>query len=632
MKKKNDDGPPKNTPPPCLFAAQANALERRLFYLPSFKIYGAVAGLYDYGPPGCAVKQNVTALWRAHFVLEEGMLEVECPAVTPEVVLKASGHVDRFTDLMVADAVTGDCHRADHLLEAALEAALADTATPLAPHLREEARQLLATVEELTADGLGDALERYGVKAPDTGNPLSRPYAFNLMFKTSIGPRGDQVGYLRPETAQGIFVNFKDLLYYNGGRLPFAAAQIGQSYRNEISPKAGLLRVREFTQAEIEHFCKPDDKGHPKFGSVAAVAPLLFSRELQMGADKVAQPMALGDAVAAGIIANETLAYFIGRTYLFLTRVGVDPARLRFRQHLTHEMAHYAEDCWDAEVQCSYGWIECVGLADRSAYDLSAHAAKSKQDLSVFEKFDETRVVEALVAVPDRKALGMAFKKDAAAVLEALAALDDGGAAALQAGLAAGAASLDLCTGQTVTLTPAHVKVERQTKKLTGRNIVPSVIEPSFGLGRIIYCMFEHTFATRGGDAARTLFKFAPAVAPVKVTIFPLLNRAEMDAAARRVEAALRAAGLATLLDTTAVTIGKRYARTDEIGVPFGVTVDGTTLEDGTVTLRERDSMAQVRVPSGDVPAVVRALVDGGRDWASVAAEFPAQAVAEDKA
>ena len=313
-------------------AAVANALERRLFYLPSFKIYGAVAGFYDYGPPGCAVKANITQAWRAHFVLEEGMLEVECPAVTPEAVLRASGHVDRFTDLMVSDTVTGDCHRADHLLEEALERALADTAKPLTPHQREEARTLLATVEELTADGLGEALARYSVAAPDTGNALSKPYAFNLMFKTSIGPRGDAVGYLRPETAQGIFVNFKDLLYFNGNRLPFAAAQIGQSYRNEINPRAGLLRVREFTQAEIEHFCNPDDKAHPKFaGAIAALTPLLFSRALQMGEAKVAEPMALGEAVAAGIIANETLAYFIGRTWLFFTKV-TERGRGRERQ------------------------------------------------------------------------------------------------------------------------------------------------------------------------------------------------------------------------------------------------------------------------------------------------------------
>ena len=388
--------------------------------------------------------------------------------------------------------------------------------------------------------------------------------------------------------------------------------------------------MREFTQAEIEHFCRPDDKSHPKFASVASVAPLLFSRELQMGADKVALPMTLGDAVAAGIIANETLAYFIGRTYLFLTRVGVDPARLRFRQHLTHEMAHYAEDCWDAEVQCSYGWIECVGLADRSAYDLNAHAKMSKQELSVFEKFDETKIVEALVAVPDRRNLGIAFKKGAAAVLEALDKLEEEQAAALKAGLEsdAGEAPLTLCDGSVVTVTKDHVKVERQTKKLTGRQITPSVIEPSFGLGRIIYCMFEHTFAVREGDAARSLFKFAPAVAPVKVTIFPLLNRREMDDAARAVEASLRAVGLATLLDTTAVTIGKRYARTDEIGVPFGVTVDGQTAEDGTVTLRERDSMAQVRVPAAELPAVVKGLVDGERAWADVAGAYPAQAAA----
>ena len=191
--------------------------------------------------------------------------------------------------------------------------------------------------------------------------------------------------------------------------------------------------------------------------------------------------------------------------------------------------------------------------------------------------------------------------------------------------------ALALADGASVTVTPDHVTVERQTKKITGRSIVPSVIEPSFGLGRIIYCMFEHVFYTRDGDAARAVFRFAPAVAPVKVTIFPLLSRPEMDAAARGVEASLRAAGLATLLDTTAVTIGKRYARTDEIGVPFGVTVDGQTSADGTVTLRERDSMAQVRVPAAELPALVKGLVDGGRTWGEVAGAYPAQAVKEEE-
>lgn len=594
------------------------------------------------------------------------MLEVECPAVTPEAVLKASGHVDRFTDFMVSDAATGDCHRADHLLEDALRKLLDDDASGLTPHQREEARELLATVEELTADGLGDALDKYAVKAPETGNALSRPYAFNLMFKTSIGPRGDQVGYLRPETAQGIFVNFRDLLYCNGNRLPFAAAQIGQSYRNEISPKAGLLRVREFTQAEIEHFCIPEDKSHPKFPAVAELTPLLFSRELQMESEKVAKPMSLKEAVGNRVIANETLAYFIGRTHLFMLAVGIDPSRLRFRQHLVHEMAHYAEDCWDAEVHCSYGWIECAGLADRSAYDLTAHAAKSKQDLSFFEKFDEPKTVTRLVArAKDRKALGIAFKKEAKAVLAALEVLDDEGAAALQKALEAeGKASLfigekEACGGEastaaaaaaenaTVEVTADQVSVEPLTQKVSGRSIVPSVIEPSFGVGRIIYCAFEHSFYVReeeakadadanerqkgSGDAQRTVFRFAPAVAPVKVTVFPLLNRESMDAKAREIERSLTAVGLATLVDTTSTTVGKRYARTDEIGVPFGITVDGASLEDGTVTLRERDSMAQVRIPISEVPGVVRALIDGKRNWASVQGSYPAQAAPAEK-
>lgn len=192
-----------------------NVLERRLFFLPSFKIYGGVAGFYDFGPPGCALKQNIQQFWRKHFVLEEAMLEVECPAVTAEPVLAASGHVERFTDFMVTDLKTGtsqlqspdvtlstgECHRADHLLETALELAKGQG--------NAEAEALLPFIEELDRTQLTEAMQKFNVKAPETKNDLSPPFPFNLMFKTTIGPKGDQVGYLRPETAQGIFVNFR---------------------------------------------------------------------------------------------------------------------------------------------------------------------------------------------------------------------------------------------------------------------------------------------------------------------------------------------------------------------------------------------------------------------------------------
>ncbi|MED6183617.1 hypothetical protein PIB30_039364 [Stylosanthes scabra] len=374
--------------------AAVNTLERRLFYIPSFKIYRGVAGLYDYGPPGCAVKSNVLAFWRQHFVLEENMLEVDCPCVTPEVVLKASGHVDKFTDLMVKDEKTGTCYRADHLLKDFCNEKLQKDLT-MSSEKAAELKHVLATLDDLSAEALGAKIKEYGITAPETKNPLSDPYPFNLMFQTSIGPSGLSPGYMRPETAQGIFVNFKDLYYYNGNKLPFAAAQIGQAFRNEISPRQGLLRVREFTLAEIEHFVDPDDKSHPKYKEVSELEFLMFPREEQMSGQS-AKRIRLGEAVSKGIVNNETLGYFIGRVYLFLTRLGIDKDRLRFRQHLANEMAHYAADCWDAEIECSYGWIECVGIADRSAYDLRAHTDKSGVPLVAHEKFSEPKEVEVL--------------------------------------------------------------------------------------------------------------------------------------------------------------------------------------------------------------------------------------------
>nr|DAD30401.1 TPA_asm: hypothetical protein HUJ06_009252 [Nelumbo nucifera] len=403
--------------------AVVNTLERRLFYIPSFKIYRGVAGLYDYGPPGCAVKSNVLAFWRQHFVLEENMLEVDCPCVTPEIVLKASGHVDKFTDLMVKDEKTGTCYRADHLLKdfckEKLEKDLSISADKAA-----ELKHVIAVLDDLSAEELGAKIKEYGITAPDTKNPLSNPYPFNLMFQTSIGPSGLSPGYMRPETAQGIFVNFKDLYYYNGNKLPFAAAQIGQAFRNEISPRQGLLRVREFTLAEIEHFVDPDDKSHPKYNEVVNLEFLMFPREEQMSGQS-AKRMCIGEAVSRGIVNNKTLGYFIGRVYLFLTHLGIDKERLRFRQHLANEMAHYAADCWDAEIECSYGWIECVGIADRSAYDLKAHSEKSGVPLVAHEKFQEPREVEKLVIAPVKKELGLAFKGAQKNVVEALEVTKD---------------------------------------------------------------------------------------------------------------------------------------------------------------------------------------------------------------
>ncbi|KAK9051939.1 hypothetical protein SSX86_028567 [Deinandra increscens subsp. villosa] len=561
--------------------AVVNTLERRLFYIPSFKIYRGVAGLYDYGPPGCAVKSNVLAFWRQHFVLEEDMLEVDCPCVTPEVVLKASGHVDKFTDLMVKDEKTGNCYRADHLLKDYCED-------------KPELKHVLAILDDLSAEQIGAKIKEYGIVAPDTKNHLSDPYPFNLMFQTQIGPSGASTGYMRPETAQGIFVNFRDLYYYNGNKLPFAAAQIGQAFRNEISPRQGLLRVREFTLAEIEHFVDPDDKSHPKYIEVSSLEFLMFPRDEQMSGQN-AKKLCLGDAVSKGIVNNQTLAYFIGRVYLFLTRLGIDEKRLRFRQHLPNEMAHYAADCWDAEIESSYGWIECVGIADRSAYDLRAHTDKSGVALVAQEKFAEPKEVEKLVITPVKKELGLAFKGNQKMVVEALEAMNEKEAFDMKAALETqGEVQFEVCTLQkTVTIKKNMVSISKEKKKEHQRVFTPSVIEPSFGIGRIIYCLYEHSFYTRpskGGDEQLNISR------------------------------SLTAAGISNKKDITGTSIGKRYARTDELGVPFAVTVDSTS----SVTIRERDSKDQIRVNVDEVAAVIKEVSEGRCTWADILQKYPA--------
>lgn len=551
------------------------------------------------------------------------MLEVDCPCVTPEVVLKASGHVDKFTDLMVKDEKTGNCYRADHLLKDFCKDKLEKDHT-LSPEMAEEYNRVLAILDDLTAEQLGAKIREYKIVAPDTKNSLSDPYPFNLMFQTSIGPSGLSPGYMRPETAQGIFVNFKDLYYYNGNKLPFAAAQIGQAFRNEISPRQGLLRVREFTLAEIEHFVDPEDKSHPKFGDVSDLEFWMFPREDQM-AGRSATRLKLGNSISEGTVNNETLGYFIGRVYLFLTQLGIDKDRLRFRQHLPNEMAHYAADCWDAEIECSYGWIECVGIADRSAYDLRAHSDKSGEKLEAHEKFAEPREVEKLVITPSKKELGLAFKGNQKLVVESLEAMTETEALDMKAALESrGEVEFKVCTlGKDVTIKKNMVSINIEKKKEHQRKFTPSVIEPSFGIGRIIYCLFEHCFYQRPGkteDEQLNVFRFPPLVAPIKCTVFPLVKLEKFEAVAKKISKALTAAGISHIIDITGNTIGKRYARTDEIGVPLAITVDHTT----SVTVRDRDSKDQIRVDVDEVASVVKEVTDGQSTWADIMWRYPA--------
>lgn len=588
------------------------------FVMPAFDIYNGVAGLYDFGPAGCAVKDNFITLWKQFFVLEENMLQVETTTLTPEAVLEASGHVKLFVDLMVKDTKTGECYRADKLLENAIEKLLENEETKEAE--RDELRRVAAQADAFSPAELHEQLQKFNVKAPATDNELTEPFPFNLMFTTTIGPQGHLTGYLRPETAQGIFVNFPKLLQFNNSQLPFAGAQIGLAYRNEISPRGGLLRVREFCMAEIEHFVDPEDKEHPKFGNVADVKPKLFPNTNQLGDGKMVE-MTFGEAVEKGIIANTTLAYFMGRTYLFLRKVGIKHEGLRFRQHLKTEMAHYASDCWDAEVLMSSGWVECVGHADRAAFDLTNHSEATNTPMVASRRYDTPKAVEVVEVVCNNGLMGKTFKKDNKAVKTALEALakDETAALAMEAKLASdGAATVAGTDGKEYEIQRAMVTFTKKTEMRHEEKFVPGVIEPSFGVGRILTGIFEHNFVVRAASGGkRKVLTFNPSVAPYKVVIYPLDKRITMDKI-NPIRTALNKLNVANTFDSSGVAIGRRYSRSDELGVPFGITVDFESETDAQVTLRERDTCGQIRLPIADVAELVRKLSDEEVQWADV--------------
>jgi len=598
-------------------------LTRRAFVIPAFEIYGGIAGLYDYGPAGSATFNNLVQYWRQHFVLTEEMVEISCTSVTPEAVLKTSGHVDRFTDLMVQDTKTSDCFRADKLVEEFIDKKLEAEAAKLSDEEKLELEDIRTKVGAYLAPAMKECIARLKIKSP-SGNDLSDPYPFNLMFKTEIGPTGKLTGYLRPETAQGIFVNFRRLLDYNGGRMPFAAAQIGSAFRNEIAPRSGLLRVREFTLAEIEHFVNPNDKSHPKFQDIKDIKLSLYSRAIQEE-NKQAIAMTVGDAVASGIINNQTLGYFMARTHLFLLAIGVKEQNIRFRQHLSDEMAHYAQDCWDAEIRNSYGWIECVGHADRACYDLEMHSKVSKVDLVANEVYETPKVIDAIVVKVDAGKLGRGFRGDAKEVrghLESLSKNRDK-AVTFAEELKSGSATVKLCTGKEYTVTADMVSITFEQQTVHSERYTPGVIEPSFGLGRIFYSLLEQSYYVREGNSQRAVLALPPLIAPFKCSIFPLSRDDKLIAMANEIAKRFIPFNLATKTDSTGATVGKRYARTDELGCPFAITVDFESIEQKTVTLRERDSCVQIRLPESEVVALVAQLVAGSTTWRQCLAKYP---------
>ncbi|MEK6979281.1 MAG: glycine--tRNA ligase [Candidatus Micrarchaeota archaeon] len=490
----------------------------RSFFFPANEPYGTTGGFYDYGPVGVLIKRKIENLWRRRFIYENGFHEMESAIVTPEQVLVASGHVASFADPVVDCKMCKARIRADTLVEKEVKGWKWD-----------------GKVESITS-----AIKEHGVKCPGckTGGDgaLGKAYMFNLMFKTAIG--GDHSSaYCRPETAQGIFTAFPRIFRNHGAKLPLAVGQVGKSFRNEISPRKGLVRMREFTQMELEYFFNPGKQGIEGFETVAG-------KELRMQVDGKTSEMSVRNISEQGIAANEIMAYFLALEWNFYIACGVDQKRMYFRVLGKTEVPHYSKGNIDLEVETSYGIVETIGNAYRTDFDLSQHAKTSGQDLSVF--------------------------------------------------------------------------VEEEKKKL-----IPHVFEASMGVDRMFFCILEHCFREKEAPKSKTedpkpgaakdweWFDFPPAIAPYDVAVFPLMKKDGLAEKAEEITAKLRSTLGAFYQESG--SIGRRYARADEIGIPYALTIDYDTLKDETVTIRYRNDGKQERIKINELEGLIRKNIEAGR-------------------
>jgi glycyl-tRNA synthetase len=400
------------------------------------------------------------------------------------------------------------------------------------------------------------------------------------MFQTKIGIGKARDAFLRPETAQGIFTDFHLLYRFAREKLPFGVVQIGKGYRNEVSPRQGIIRLREFSMAEAEVFFDPKDKSHPDFESVKNKTLFLFDNKKEM-------KLTVEKAVKQGVVNNQALAYYMCLTQEFLLESGADPKKFRFRKHGDNELAHYATECWDAELYSDrFGWVECVGIADRSAYDISSHIESSGTDMHALRKFDKPKIVNVKKIVPDMGKLGPLFKGDAGKIKNILEQMDVKNDKKIVLNI----------DGKNFKIPNDCYKIVETKEKLAGEKIVPHVIEPSYGIDRILYMVLEHNYSEgKKKDEEYRILKLNPTVAPIKVGVFPLISDKKLVDIAKKVDLNLRNDGISTYYDDGG-TIGRRYARMDEVGTPFCVTIDHDSIKNSDVTIRDRDSTKQVRV------------------------------------
>ncbi len=537
---------------------------RRGFFWNAYEIYGGVSGFLVWGDLGTRMRRKVADLWRDMFIYRHGFVEIDSPVVSPYVVFKASGHVDSFKDYVLTCISCGRKFKADKLLEEAG----------------------VERPEALSVEEIGRLAKELNVLCPECGGGLGDASRFTTMFRTTIGPVGDDVGFARPETAQGMFTEFKRVYLSERKRIPLGIAQIGRALRNEISPRQGPIRLREFDLMEIELFYDPAEPFCPFLEDVKETVINILPEEEILKGNRHGVSVPISKALSLGYVKAQWLAYFMALAKAFMEKLGVPSDNQRFREKLEGERAHYALQTFDQEVLLSrWGWVEVSGHADRTNYDLSVHIREGGTDLTAERILKEPKVVKERRVKPRIDGIKRDFGEGIGSIMVGLSSIDEKDLAERldsQGFVEVGGFRLD-----------RHYFEEEVVEEVVHiEKFVPYVAEPSFGLDRITYSILEYSY---GEKEDRVILSLPYAVSPVDAAVFPIVSKKKFADVANKIGMELMEEGFRVLSEVKE-SIGKRYARADEIGVPVSFTVDGQTLIDGTVTVRDRDSWRQVRL------------------------------------
>jgi glycyl-tRNA synthetase len=484
---------------------------RGFIYGPSPEIYNPIKGSFEFGPLGKLMKNNLETKIRKIF-RKNGFWEVQCPLISPEIVWKASGHVDRFFDYIVECTKCRNIHRADTLLES-----------------------LGYDMGKIKTADFENIIQRDNIRCPDCEGALGEVTEQNLMVTSHLGFPSEEY-ILRPETATTTYLLFPRLYQHFRTNMPIYVFQMGYAFRNEISPRKMLLRTREFEQCEGQIFITPEQEiNFTPFDEIAKKRlPLWSAEEQEKGKIKVTKK-SLTNAIEKGILQKPAYVWLLNLAYEIVLGVGIPPENIRFRQHKSDEKAHYAHDAWDLEVNSRlYGWTEVCGVHDRGDYDLSRHKQYSKK-----KKFE----------VPGVK---------------------------------------------------------------KGEKIVPHILEIAFGVGRLFFFALEQSFRfEKDEDVERTVLDLPLEIAPVPFAVFPLQKKPpELITLAKKIYNELIDNDISAIYDE-AGSIGKRYRRTEEVGVRYAFTIDHESLEDKMVTIRNIVDMSQKRIKIKKLVDIARKLLHG---------------------